>query len=89
MHILHTIEYIMTGYYDLVLGLIPLTLLGLSGSLSMAGVTITSAVTVAATVGLLIVGHALFVNAPVGQEATAPAADDASASPQVGPVNAD
>jgi len=80
----------MTGYYDLVLGLIPLTLLGLSGSLSLAGVTMTSAVTVAATVGLLIVGHALFVNAPVGQEPAAPAAtDDASASPQVGPVNAD
>jgi len=80
----------MTGYYDLVLGLIPLTLLGLSGSLSLAGVTMTSAVTVAAAVGLLIVGHALFVNAPVGQDAGAAAAtDNSSTSPQVGPVNAD
>lgn len=80
----------MTGYYDLVLGLIPLTLLGLSGSLSLAGVTTTSAVTVAAGVGLLIVGHALFVNAPVGRETGARAAtDDESASPQVGPINAD
>lgn len=81
----------MTGYYDLVLGLIPVTLLGVSGTLSFAGVSLTSAVTVAAAVGVLIVAHALFVNAPVGSEAPSPgrAADDASPSPQVGPVNAD
>ncbi len=79
----------MTGYYDLVLGLIPLTLFGLSGSLSLAGVTTTSAVTVAAAVGLLIVGHALFVNAPVGQETAPAATDNGSTSAQVGPVNAD
>lgn len=52
-------------YYDLVLGLIPLALLALTGSLTVAGVGLTTAVPLAATVSAGIVGHALFVNAPV------------------------
>ncbi|SNZ03968.1 hypothetical protein SAMN06269185_0415 [Natronoarchaeum philippinense] len=81
----------MTGYYDLVLGLIPLVLFGVSGTLSLAGVTLTSAATVAAAVGLLIVGHALFVNEPVAPESNVPtgAADETPQSSTVGPVNAD
>jgi hypothetical protein len=81
----------MTGYYDIVLGIIPVALLGISGALSSAGVTTTSAVTIAAGVGVLIVGHALFVNAPVGSESPSSpmTGDESTQSSQVGPVNAD
>ncbi len=56
---------IMTGYYDYVLGLIPLTLLGLTAILFVAGFGLTTAVPVGAGVSGLIVGHALFINGPV------------------------
>ena len=82
----------MTGYYDFVLGIIPVALFGISGALSLAGMTMTTAVTVAAGIGLLIVGHALFVNAPVGVDAQSRSVatdDSASQSSQMNPVNAD
>lgn len=60
-----TLVYIMTGYYDLVLGLIPLAFLGLTGTLTVGGFTLTTAVTVASLVAIAVVAHALFVNAPV------------------------
>ncbi len=65
----------MTGYYDLVLGLIPLTLAGISGALVFAGYEPTTAVPVAglATVGLM--GHAMFVNSPVTPRTEEPAAE--------------
>jgi hypothetical protein len=59
----------MTGYYDYVLGLIPLALFGLSGTLHVAGLGITQAVPIAAGLAALIVGHALFVNGPVSKAA--------------------
>lgn len=65
----------MTGYYDYVLGLIPLALLGISALLSIAGVPMTKAVPVGACVACLVVGHALFVNGPVSKTADAPARD--------------
>jgi hypothetical protein len=74
----------MTGYYDLVLGLIPVALLGLTAALTAAGLGLTTAVPVAASVPVALIGHAMFVNAP---------ADEADASrehtTQVAPVNAD
>jgi len=58
-------EHIMTGYYDYVLGLIPLTLFGLTGGLMQTSLTLTQAVPIAAAVAAGVVGHALFVRAPV------------------------
>ena len=55
----------MTGYYDLILGLIPLALIGVTGAVSAAGLSLAVAVPVGATVSVLLIGHALFVNGPV------------------------
>jgi len=54
----------MTGYYDLVLGLIPLSLAGITGVLTVAGLDLTVAVPMASVVAVGLVGHAMFVNAP-------------------------
>jgi len=55
----------MTGYYDLILGLIPLSLVAVTGVLSAVGFSVTSAVPLAATIPVALIGHALFVNSPV------------------------
>jgi hypothetical protein len=55
----------MNGYYDYVLGLIPLTLLGLTAILVVVGLELTMAVPLGAGVSSLVVGHALFINGPV------------------------
>ncbi|WP_049927199.1 hypothetical protein [Halopiger goleimassiliensis] len=71
----------MTGYYDLVLGLIPVALLGTTAALTVVGLSLTAAVPVGALVAMAIIGHAMFVNAP------ADVSDEAkSARP---PLNAD
>ncbi|WP_129116519.1 hypothetical protein [Halegenticoccus tardaugens] len=72
----------MTGYYDYVLGLIPLALLGITLTLSVVGFPLTTAVPVASGVSGLFIGHALFVRSPV--DPTAPAA-----SPKTQRINAD
>lgn len=68
----------MTGYYDLILGLIPLALLGITGVLTLAGIDFTTAVPVGATVSVALIGHAMFVRAPVDPE---PAATQAAEPP--------
>ena len=68
----------MTGYYDIVLGLIPLSLAGITGVLVLAGFNVTTAVPLAASVAVALVGHALFVRSPT----------DAPA-PEMPPANAD
>jgi hypothetical protein len=55
----------MTGYYDIVLGLIPITLLGISGVLVGFGLDLTTAVPLASVVAVGVIGHSLFVNGPV------------------------
>jgi hypothetical protein len=55
----------MTGYYDLILGLIPASFFGTTGLLHVAGVDLMSALPVAGLIAVLLVGHALFVNGPV------------------------
>lgn len=65
MTISHSIQYIMSEYYDVILGLIPLAFLGTIGGLSLSGFTVTTAVLAAGLVGISLVGHALFVNGPV------------------------
>ncbi len=54
----------MTSYYDLILGLIPLALLGIGGALTLLGLQLSVAVPVAASVAVGLIGHALFVNQP-------------------------
>lgn len=63
--ITHILEYIMTGYYDIVLGLIPLTLAGIAGALTVLGFSLTTAVPLASIVAVALIGHAMFVRAPV------------------------
>ena len=55
----------MTGYYDIVLGLIPLALAGIAGALTVAGFSLTTAVPLASIVAVALIGHAMFVRAPV------------------------
>lgn len=52
------------NYYDLILGLIPLALLGLTALLTTAGVALTTAVPLAGAVSVGMIGHAMFVRAP-------------------------
>ena len=55
----------MAGYYDIVLGLIPVALLGVTAALSIVGVSMTSAVPAGALIAMGLIGHAMFVNAPI------------------------
>lgn len=59
-------------YYDLVLGLVPLTLVCLTGLLLVGGAQFGTAVPVAGTVAAGVVGHALFARPPVGPRASEP-----------------
>lgn len=75
----------MTGYYDYVLGLIPVAMLGITALLSLGGLSMSLAIPAGASVSALVIGHALFVNGPVS-----PASDAGPApSTQQAPVNAD
>ncbi|MBV0923332.1 hypothetical protein KTS45_03895 [Halomicroarcula limicola] len=55
----------MTGYYDIVLGLIPLAMAGITGVLSISGFALTTAIPMASVVAVGLIGHAMFVRAPV------------------------
>jgi hypothetical protein len=80
----------MTGYYDYVLGLIPLTLLGITGLLTALGWGITAAVPVGATSATLLIGHAMFVRAPVAAPTPDRAVTEhADGTANAGPVFAD
>jgi len=61
----------MTGYYDYVLGLIPVSVVGISAVLLGAGLSFTVAVPVAMLAAIGLIGHAMFVNAPVDESASA------------------
>ena len=58
----------MVGYYDFILALIPVTLVGITGLLAGLGLGLTTAVPIAAVFSGGLVGHAMFVNAPVDDE---------------------
>ncbi|MFB6082795.1 MAG: hypothetical protein ABEJ94_00950 [Halorientalis sp.] len=65
----------MTEYYDYVLGLIPVSVAGISAGLLGAGLASTVAISVALLFAIGLIGHALFVNGPVDDVTpTAPAA---------------
>ena len=57
----------MAGYYDFVLGLIPLVLGGLSGGLALAGFEWSVALVTGSLLAVGLVGHAMFVRAPDSQ----------------------
>jgi hypothetical protein len=78
----------MTGYYDYVLGLIPVALLGLTGTLTTAGFGLTQAVPIAAGVAACIVGHALFVNGPVATQTRRPIDTSSAANSHSNPATA-
>jgi hypothetical protein len=57
----------MMDYYDAVLGLIPLSVGGVSVALLWAGITMSLAVSAGALVAAGLVGHAMFVRTPIRQ----------------------
>lgn len=65
----HCMRIPMNRYYDLVLGLIPLALLGVSALLHVAGFSLTTAVPMGGFVSAGIIGHAMFVRGPVAEMA--------------------
>lgn len=52
-------------YYDLVLGFIPGSILGVAAVLSVFGIGVSTAIPLGALFAALLIGHALFVRAPV------------------------
>lgn len=61
----------MTGYYDIILGLIPLAMATITGAMVLADFGLTTAIPLASVVTVGLIGHAMFVRAPVD----APVAD--------------
>lgn len=55
----------MTEYYDIVLGLIPLSLIGVGGGLYVVGIGLTGALIVGSLIAAGLIGHAMFINGPV------------------------
>jgi len=68
----------MTGYYDVILGLIPLAMAGITGGLLLAGLELTTAIPLASVAAVGLIGHAMFVRAPVDP---APAEPSTQSSP--------
>jgi hypothetical protein len=54
----------MTGYYDVVLGLIPFGLGSIAAVLTLLGYQLTVAVPVASLFAIGLIGHAMFVRTP-------------------------
>jgi hypothetical protein len=57
----------MTDYYDIILGLIPLTVGGVTAVLAAVGLSVSLAVSVGSLLSVGLIGHAMFVRAPVGE----------------------
>ena len=68
----------MTGYYDYVLGLIPVSLIGIAAALSAIGLPMTVAVPGGAVVAAVLIAHAMFVRVPVDRSAESGTALDAA-----------
>ena len=65
----------MVEYYDVVLGLIPATLLGLTAILVGGGLPLWLSVPLSSTVAVCLIGHAMFVNGPEPAAVPEPAGD--------------
>lgn len=70
----------MAGYYDVVLGLIPITVAGVAGVLVALGVGASLAVSVGSALSVPLLVHAMFVRAPV-----APSPDPSAGRSAPGP----
>ncbi len=70
----------MTGYYDIILGLIPVALLGITAALLLVGVSFVAAVPLGAGVAMALIGHAMFVKTPI-EHVTDPADERESTRP--------
>lgn len=79
----------MAEYYDYVLALIPLTLVGIAALLVVTGWDVTAAVPVAAGSSTLLIGHALFVNGPVDRPSAETTGTDGGNAGNAGLVAAD
>lgn len=81
----------MAGYYDYVLGAIPLALVGGTGLFSATGLSLGAAIPLAAFLAVLVIGHALFVNAPTDDvvEVETTAGQAPTGASRAAPVNAD
>jgi len=64
----------MAGYYDLVLGAIPLAAASIAIALFLGGIVVTTAISLGCLVAAGLVGHAMFVRTP-GRSTGAPAAE--------------
>lgn len=51
-------------YYDLVLGSIPGSLLGVTGALSAVGIAFTTALAIGSIIAVALIFHAMFVRTP-------------------------
>lgn len=73
-------------YYDAVLGLIPLSVGGISVALLWIGISMSLAVSAGALVAAGLIGHAMFVRTPAGRPADydAPSASGHSAQSGTG-----
>lgn len=79
----------MTGYYDVVLGLIPVSFVGVSAALLAVGFALTTAVSLASVAGVALMGHAMFVNGPVSDRSSDTGETTAARSSRDSPVSAD
>ena len=64
--------WIIMEYYDLVLGSIPASFVGVAGTLGVLGVELSFAIPIAAMLALGVILHALFVRAPMQSTAEKP-----------------
>ena len=77
----------MAEYYDIILGLIPVSLAGLTALFVAADMSVLLSISLASVATLGLMGHAMFVNAPgrstgganAGQSTEAPPNDGSSA----------
>ncbi|MEF8772619.1 hypothetical protein [Halodesulfurarchaeum sp.] len=70
----------MTTYYDYVLGFIPLVLVGFGAGLHAFGMPIEIAVAIGGLLALTLMGHALFVNAPVDRTTGSPESEQSDST---------
>lgn len=82
----HCIQYIMTSYYDHILGLIPVAFTAVAATLYFTGIQSALAIPAAGGVAVALVGHALFVNGPVDDAPDATAVTQHQHAAPVGPV---
>lgn len=73
----------MAHYYDIVLTLIPTSLLGIAALLSIVGLPTSVAVPIGAMVAGVFIGHAMFVNGPdaTGEDVSGPASQPGNSTP--------